>query len=109
MGFLQSNIIQLHQAIDAGQVRITEHADDEMAADQLVLEDVFDSVMAGEMIEEYPTDHPLPSCLVYGLSKKGAHIHSVWAYNQLSGRAVLVTVYRPDPDRWIDWRTRKKP
>jgi hypothetical protein len=99
------DISQLQQAIEGGKVRITDHADEEMAADQLVLDDVFASVLTGEIIEQYPT---VPSCLVYGQSKPDVHIHSVWAYNGESKRAVLVTVYRPDPDRWIDWRSRKK-
>lgn len=34
-------------------------------------------------------------------------IHSVWAYNEENQWAVLTTVYRPDPKRWIDWRTRR--
>jgi hypothetical protein len=34
-------------------------------------------------------------------------VHSVWAYNQENQWAVLITVYRPDPRRWIDWRTRR--
>ncbi|HEX6963284.1 MAG TPA: DUF4258 domain-containing protein [Lacipirellula sp.] len=102
------DIGQLHQSIRTENVRITDHADEEIAADCLVLDDVYASVLAGEIIEDYLTDHPLPSCLVYGQSTRGDPIHSVWAYNQVSGRAVLVTVYRPDPDRWIDWRQRKK-
>jgi Domain of unknown function (DUF4258) len=103
------DIGQLHQAIGTGNIRITDHADEEMHADHLVLDDVLVSGLAGEIIEEYPTDHPLPSCLVYGQSARGEHIHSVWAYNQVSGKAVLVTIYRPDSDRWIDWRKRKRP
>ena len=33
---------------------------------------------------------------------------SVWAYNHVTQWAVLVTVYRPDPKRWVDWRIRRK-
>jgi hypothetical protein len=32
---------------------------------------------------------------------------SVWAYAANSEIAVLITVYRPDPDRWVDWKVRK--
>jgi YgiT-type zinc finger domain-containing protein len=28
----------------------------------------------------------------------------VWAYNEANGAAVLITVYQPDPERWIDFR-----
>ena len=34
-------------------------------------------------------------------------MHSVWAYNQENHWAVLITVYRPDPKHWINWRTRR--
>jgi hypothetical protein len=35
-------------------------------------------------------------------------VHSVWAYHTQNQWAVLITVYRPDPQRWINWRERKK-
>jgi hypothetical protein len=35
-------------------------------------------------------------------------IHSVWAYNKLNQWAILIIVYRPDPNLWIDYKARKK-
>jgi hypothetical protein len=57
---------------------------------------------------EVEIDQPYPSCLMYGESFTGEPIHSVWAYNPETQWAVLITVYRPDPERWVNWRTRKK-
>jgi hypothetical protein len=94
-------------AIGAGRVRITDHADEEAAADRLQLDEVYASVAHGEVIEDYPTDTPYPSCLILGRTPEGNPVHSVWAYNAKSQWAVLVTVYRPDPQRWIDWRMRR--
>jgi hypothetical protein len=34
-------------------------------------------------------------------------VHSVWAYNPGTRWAVLITVYRPSEERWLDWRTRR--
>ncbi len=34
-------------------------------------------------------------------------VHSVWAYNEKTKWAALVTVYRPDPAKWINWQRRK--
>lgn len=98
---------QLIQAIHSGCVRITDHADEEAANDQLAIDEVYFSVLHGEIIENYPQDHPYPSCLVYGSAPDGEPVHSVWAYNAQNGWAVLITVYRPDPHRWIHWRTRR--
>ncbi len=96
------------KAVRDGRIRITDHADEEAHADHLSYNEIFFSVLQGEIIEEYLTDKPYPSCLVYGESFTGEPIHTVWAYDERTGWAVLVTVYRPDPGRWIDWRVRVK-
>jgi len=71
-------------------------------------DEIFYSVLHGEIIEDYPSDKPYPSCLMYGDSFAGEPIHSVWAYNHATQWAVLITVSRPDPERWIDWRVKRK-
>ncbi|MBI4745318.1 MAG: DUF4258 domain-containing protein, partial [Deltaproteobacteria bacterium] len=44
------------------------------------------------MIEDYPTDKPYPSCLIYGQTFGEEPVHSVWAYNEQNLWAVLITV-----------------
>lgn len=96
------------EAIRFNRVRITDHADEEARADRLSFDQIYFSVMSGEIIEDYPNDKPYPSCLVLGQTFGGDPVHSVWAYNPQNHWAVLITVYRPDPKRWIDWRTRRR-
>jgi len=96
------------KAIKANCIRITEHADEEIQADELTYEEVFFSVFQGEIIEYYLNDKPYPSCLIYGKTFPGEPVHSVWAFNEKNEWAVLITVYRPDSDRWINWRERRK-
>ncbi len=102
------DIQDIIEAIRHNHIRITDHADEEAQADQLSFDEIFFSVLHGEIIEEYPTDKPYPSCLIYGDNFVGEPIHSVWAYNAATKWAVLITVYRPDPERWINWRIRRK-
>ncbi len=102
------NIQDIIDALRDHHIRITDHADEEAQADTLSFDEIFFSVLQGEIIEDYPTDKPYPSCLIYGESFTGEPIHSVWAYNLETKWAVIITVYRPDPNRWIDWRTRRK-
>jgi hypothetical protein len=94
-------------AIRHNRIRITDHADEEAQADGLSFDEVFFSVLHGEVIEDYPDDWPYPSCLIYGDTVDGQPVHSVWAYNSDNQWAVLITVYRPSPKRWINWRTRR--
>ena len=96
-------------AIRANRVRISDHADEEAEADILTFDEIYFSVLHGEIIKDYPTDRPFPSCLILGKTFSGAPVHSVWAYNARVQWEVLITVYRPDPRRWTDWRERKKP
>ena len=102
------NIEYIIEAIREGRVRITDHADEEAIDDNLMFDEIYYSVMQGEIIEDYPTDKPFPSCLVMGKNFSGQAIHSVWAYNPKNQWVVLITVYRPDPDLWIDWKVRVK-
>ena len=64
-------ISQIVEAVDANRIRISDHADLEAYEDRLSYEDIFYSVRRGEIIEEYPTDTPYPSCLVYGQTMRG--------------------------------------
>lgn len=102
------DVADIIEAIRANRVRITDHADEEAEVDQLMFDEIYFSVLHGEVIEDYPTDKPYPSCLVYGQTFSGDPVHSVWAYNERTRWAVLITVYRPDPDLWINWRERRK-
>ena len=95
-------------AIRHNRIKITDHADEEAENDQLTFDEVYFSVLNGEVIEDYPDDKPYPSCLICGQTFSGDPIHSVWAFNEQSKWAVLITVYRPDPSQWIDWRKRRK-
>jgi hypothetical protein len=102
------DIAELITAIEKDQLNITSHARVEAREDSLLLDEILHSVRNGEVIEDYPDDTPYPSGLVYGTNEESEPIHSVLAFDDKSGIAVLITVYRPDPDRWIDWKERKQ-
>lgn len=101
-------IEDIKQALWRGLVHISDHADDEASQDALSLDEIYSSLYSAQIIEDYPTDRPYPSCLVMGYSSQSKPVHSVWAYNEQTGFAVLVTVYRPDPARWYDNYTERR-
>lgn len=103
------NIENIRYAIRTGKIRISDHADEEAEADDLTYDQIYLSVLHGEIIESYPCDKPYPSCLIFGKTFSGRPIHTVWAFNEENQWAVLITVYRPDPIKWINWRERKTP
>lgn len=102
-------IQQIAESINAKAFRVSDHADEEAYNDSLTFDEIYAAVRGGEIIEQYPDDKPYPSCLIYGKNKNSEPIHSVWAYNIETKASVLITVYRPDPERWIDGKQRRKP
>ena len=79
--------------------KITDHAFEEMRADELTFEDVISGVMSGEIIENYPEAYPLLSCLINGKTAAGEPIHVCISLPPL---VKVITVYRPDPMKWTD-------
>lgn len=101
-------IQDIQLAVKMNLVIVSRHGREEAEADNLKLDEILSSVIQGEIIEDYPDDQPYPSCLIYGESRNHEPVHSVWGYNKDTGYAVLITVYRPDPAKWINGRTRRK-
>lgn len=98
---------EIRKAIHENNYRVTDHADEEMGEDNLSLGDILESVVNGEIIENYPKDFPFPSCLILGKNRSGENIHSVWACDESKRMGILVTAYRPDSGKWIDARIRR--
>jgi hypothetical protein len=94
-------------SIEAQQVLVSRHARQRLAERQVTIDEVFLSVVTGDLVEDYPDDTPYPSCLICGRLPVGDYLHTVWAYDSSQNLAILITVYPPDPSLWIDWRQRR--
>ena len=73
---------------------------------EIFSQDVYDAVLSGECLREYLDDKPLPSCLILGLARNRRPIHVVCGYDSELDRAVVITVYEPDSELWINFRER---
>lgn len=96
--------------VSAGEVRISEHGYDELAADGIFVRDVISGLPRALVVEDYPDFYKGSSVLVLESDQIGNPLHVVWGIPKgEKGPAVLVTAHRPDPARWTaDFRTRKK-
>jgi len=66
--------------------------------------EVEESVLAGEIIEQYPDDKYSPSCLIYGVSKAGRNLH---VQVSIPPAVTVITAYEPNATEWIDCRVRR--
>jgi hypothetical protein len=88
-------------AVAAGEVRVSEHAIAELNADAIALDDILDGASSAMLVEDYASAWKGPSVLALHRAGDGRALHVVWGFARgTASPAVLVTAYRPDPDRW---------
>ena len=100
---------RIRQLVDEGEVRISEHGYDELAADGILARDVIAGLAYAVVIEDYPNYPKGPCVLVLQKDNGNEPIHSVWGIPKGNARpAVLITAYKPDPELWEEDFTRRK-
>jgi len=92
--------------VSQGKFAFTQHAVDQSILRRISLEEFRQNVASDEVIENYPNDRYGPSCLVLGYTESGRplHIHCSHGTRDLIR---VITVYEPDPTRWLNFRTRR--
>ena len=85
----------------------SKHAVDQSIVRDISVAEVEEAIAnQSEVIEDYPDDKYGASCLVLAFTKSGRALHVQCSYPSRS-LIKIITLYEPDPDRWIDHRTRK--
>lgn len=96
--------------VSGRDIRISDHGYDELAEDQILVKDIVEGAQNASVVEDYP-EYPKGSCvLVLQQDREGKPLHVVWGIPRgASSPAVVVTAYRPQPDRWSrDFLRRRK-
>ena len=80
---------------------MSHHAHKERQAEKVTLEEVEQALLEGDIIERYLDDPRGESCLIVTNS---LHVVCGWREEKI----IVVTLYKPLPPDWIDYRTRAK-
>lgn len=74
---------------------------------QIQVQEIRKAIDECEIVEDYPNDKYGPSCLILGFtrSKRPLHIQCSYPSRPL---VKIITLYEPDPLRWINFKTRGK-
>jgi hypothetical protein len=88
------------------EFEVSLHACEQAVEDFLSLNDVISALSHAELIEHYPDRC---RCLLYCKVKR-QHVHLVIDYydfkHDLSSNIEIITIYKPDPKQWLNYRKR---
>ena len=87
-------------------VRFSQHAVDQSIVCHISVQELREAIAVGEIIEDYPTDKYGPSCLIFGVTSARRPLHIQCSYPSRPLVKIL-TLYEPDPRRWIDGKVRR--
>ena len=98
---MSETLARVKDLVTVDDVRVSEHGYDELAADAILVRDILNGVAAAVVVEDYPAFGKGPAVLVLQSDSEGKPVHVVWGIPKGHNRpAVLVTAYRPEPQRW---------
>ena len=99
-------IDEIRAKIAGSQFEFSQHAVDQSIVRHISVQELREAIAIGEVIEDYPNDKYGPSCLVFGVTLAGRPLHIQCSY---PSRPVvkIITLYEPDPQRWVDFKVRR--
>jgi len=80
------------------EFRVTQHAQQEMAEEDILLSDVLETLQTAQVLEHYPEHRRGPCCLVCGYTFARRPLHVVCTTEQ--PLLILITIYEPRPPKW---------
>lgn len=96
---LEAVLKRIRAQAEADNVRITQHAQQEMVEEEITLDEILEAITTGQILENYPEHRRGACCLLNGFTQTGRPVHIVCT----TARPVLIiiTVYEPKPPKWI--------
>ncbi len=84
---------------DVENIRITQHAQQEMVEEDIILDEVLEAIATGHVLENYPEHRRGACCLLNGLTEDGRSLHVVCTTARPT--LIIITVYEPKPPKWV--------
>jgi hypothetical protein len=102
-----SLIEDIREKIARNEFEYSQHALEQSIVRHISVDELREAIATGEVIEDYPEDKYGPSCLIYGLTCRVRPLHMQCSYPSRP-LIKIITTYEPDPDRWIEFRMRRR-
>ena len=97
---------RLRQLAGSEQIRITQHAQQEMVEEDIRLDEVLEVIVRGQILERYPEHRRGACCLLGGTTKAQRPLHVVCT--TALPMLIVITAYQPKPPKWISPTERRR-
>lgn len=99
-GMTDEGVFETVQVLAATEaLRVTQHAQEEMDAEDISLDEVLAAIADGHIIEDYPTHRRGACCLIFGTTPAHRPLHIVCTTDRPV--LIIITVYEPLPPKWV--------
>lgn len=92
-------LTHLGEQVREDKIRISHHAQEEMVADEVTLDNVAEVILSGQIVENYPTHRRGSCCLINGVMQNNQPLHVVCSTNREI--LIIITVYVPTLPKWL--------
>lgn len=105
---MSETLQRIVRLVGDGNLRVSAHALQKLVNEDIFIEPLIDGIAGASLVEDYPDYFKGPAVLVLQFDENQSPFHLVWGLPAGAQEpAVLVTAYRPDPNRWKDRYSRR--
>lgn len=104
-----TRLYEIQLKVTLGQFEFSGHAVDQSIIRNISVDEIKEAInQKAKIIEDYPNDKYGPSCLILGYTSQKRPLHIQCSY---PSREILkiITLYEPDPVKWIEFEKRRNP
>ena len=103
---LQSLLERIQSQASSEDLRVTQHAQQEMAEEEITLDEVLQAIGTARILENYPQHQRGACCLLNGVTASLRPLHIVCTTAQPV--LIIITVYEPKPPKWVTPTERRR-
>ena len=98
--------MQVRVQLSLGEIDVSDHAEGRLFLRSINRLEIAQAGRQANIVEDYPNDKYSPSCLLLGFTQSGRPLHIVVSLED-EELVRVITVYEPDPEKWIDHMRRR--
>ncbi|MBT1076906.1 DUF4258 domain-containing protein [Geobacter grbiciae] len=96
------DINRIHLLAASDRIALKRHSILRMHQRRINADEVKEALLSCTLVEDYPSDRPLPSGLVLGRTSDGRVMHAVVAIDVVEPMLWVITVYEPSLSDWLE-------